>query len=78
MRSLDLVGGTEIVPVQRCLDLLRTETVGRVAVIVGDDVEVFPVNYILDGDLIAFATNVGRKEPLRHAGRPAGVRSRQH
>jgi uncharacterized protein len=61
VRSLDLVGGTEIVPVDRCLQLLRTETIGRVAVIVGDDVEVFPVNYILDGDLIAFATNVGRK-----------------
>jgi uncharacterized protein len=61
VRSLDLVGGTEIVPVDRCFELLRTESIGRVAVIVGDDVDVFPVNYVCDGDLIAFATNPGRK-----------------
>ncbi len=71
MRSLDLVGGTEIVPVDRCLDLLRTETIGRIAVVVGDDVDVFPVNYILDGDLIVFATNVGRKVSGMLAGRLA-------
>jgi uncharacterized protein len=71
VRSLDLVGGTEMVPVDRCLQLLGTESIGRVAVIVGDDVDVFPVNYIVDGDRIAFATNVGRKMSGMLAGRLA-------
>ncbi len=61
MRSLDLVGGTEIVPVERCFDLLRGESVGRVAVVVDGEVEIFPVNYVVDGDQIVIASNVGRK-----------------
>lgn len=45
-----------------CLSLLRTVGVGRVAMIVGDhDVEVFPVNFVVDHGTILFRTAPGTK-----------------
>lgn len=61
MRALDLLGGTEILPDQDCWDLLGTESVGRLAVALDGQIEIFPVNYGLDGDGIVFRTNAGRK-----------------
>jgi nitroimidazol reductase NimA-like FMN-containing flavoprotein (pyridoxamine 5'-phosphate oxidase superfamily) len=46
---------------EQCLELLADEYVGRLAVIVGGRPEVFPVNYVLDGDAIVFRTNPGTK-----------------
>lgn len=46
---------------QQCLDLLADEYVGRLAVIVGRRPEIFPVNYVLDGDAIVFRTASGTK-----------------
>ncbi len=61
MRSMDLLGGTEIMREEDCWDLLASERIGRVAVAVDGQVDVFPVNYGLDGDGILFRTNAGRK-----------------
>lgn len=44
-----------------CMALLRTGSVGRLAVSVRDDVEIFPVNYVLDGDELVFRTAPGTK-----------------
>ena len=61
MRVLDLIGGTEIIAEQDCWDLLETQDIGRVALVVGSQVEVFPVNYGIDGEGIIFRSNAGRK-----------------
>jgi nitroimidazol reductase NimA-like FMN-containing flavoprotein (pyridoxamine 5'-phosphate oxidase superfamily) len=61
VRSIDLLGGTEILGEGDCWDLLASECIGRVAVAVGGQVDIFPVNYGLDGDGILFRTNAGRK-----------------
>src|ERR1700686_4973194 len=61
MRAIDLLGGTEIVSEQDCWGLLATESIGRIALFVHGQVEIFPVNYGLDGDAIIFRSNAGRK-----------------
>jgi nitroimidazol reductase NimA-like FMN-containing flavoprotein (pyridoxamine 5'-phosphate oxidase superfamily) len=66
MRAIDLLGGTEIVSEEDCLDLLRGESIGRLALVVDDRIEIFPVNYAVDGGSVLFRTNDGRK--LRGSG----------
>lgn len=61
MRAIDLLGGTEFVCEADCWTLLATQSVGRLAVTVDGKVDIFPVNYALDGDGIVFGTNAGRK-----------------
>lgn len=61
MRSIDLVGGTEIVSEAACWEMLGTQSVGRLAVSMDGQIDVFPVNYRLDGNAILFRTNAGRK-----------------
>jgi nitroimidazol reductase NimA-like FMN-containing flavoprotein (pyridoxamine 5'-phosphate oxidase superfamily) len=61
MRAIDLLGGTEIVSEQDCWDMLATGSIGRIALFADGQVEIFPVNYGLDGDGIVFRTNAGRK-----------------
>jgi nitroimidazol reductase NimA-like FMN-containing flavoprotein (pyridoxamine 5'-phosphate oxidase superfamily) len=51
--------------------LLATECIGRVAVTFGGQVDVFPVNYGLDGHGILFRTNAGRKVTGAMAGEVA-------
>ena len=53
--SLDEISAAE------CWQLLATQGVGRVAVIVGHYPLVFPVNYALDGQSIVFRTGSGTK-----------------
>jgi nitroimidazol reductase NimA-like FMN-containing flavoprotein (pyridoxamine 5'-phosphate oxidase superfamily) len=44
-----------------CWDLLGETNVGRLAVLVEGHPDVFPVNYVLDGDSIVFRTGAGTK-----------------
>jgi uncharacterized protein len=44
-----------------CVRLLSTRPVGRLAVIRGSRPEIFPVNYLMDGDAIVFRTSAGIK-----------------
>jgi nitroimidazol reductase NimA-like FMN-containing flavoprotein (pyridoxamine 5'-phosphate oxidase superfamily) len=46
---------------EECVELLGTEVVGRLAAISHDRPEVFPVNYVMDGDAVVFRTGVGTK-----------------
>lgn len=61
MRAVDLLGGTEIVSDTDCWELLGTEHIGRVVTTVDGQIEIFPVNYAVDGEGIIFRTNAGRK-----------------
>ena len=58
---VDLSTGTEAIDFQGCRELLASEHVGRLGVVVDGRPEIFPVNYGLDGDGIVFRTNQGRK-----------------
>ena len=46
---------------QECLDLLADHEVGGIAVLLGRQPPIFPVNYVLDGDTIVFRTDAGTK-----------------
>jgi nitroimidazol reductase NimA-like FMN-containing flavoprotein (pyridoxamine 5'-phosphate oxidase superfamily) len=61
MRALDLIGGTELMSEEHCWEFLASEEVGRVAEVIDGRVEIFPVNYGLDGHAIIFRTNAGLK-----------------
>jgi len=44
-----------------CWELLRGESLGRLAVVAADGVDVFPVNYLVDRGTILFRTAPGTK-----------------
>ena len=46
---------------EECLELLADQYVGRLAVIVDGRPEIFPINYVRDGDSVVFRTNSGTK-----------------
>ena len=46
---------------QECWELLRSTPIGRVAMTIGDEVEVFPVNYEIRGDSLYIRTAEGTK-----------------
>lgn len=51
----------EQLSVDTCWSLLRTTTVGRLAVIVGDHPDIFPLNYAVDRGTAVFRTGEGSK-----------------
>jgi nitroimidazol reductase NimA-like FMN-containing flavoprotein (pyridoxamine 5'-phosphate oxidase superfamily) len=58
---IDARSSTEIIARDECLDLLRGEVVGRIAVLDHQSPRIFPVNYVLDGDAIVFRSAPGTK-----------------
>lgn len=52
-------GDLEEMTRQECLDLLATEEIGRLSVVVGHYPEIFCVNYRLDGDIVVLRTRLG-------------------
>jgi uncharacterized protein len=61
MEAAKLDTGTVVIPYHECLELLKTEEVGRIAVVVEGRPEIFPVNYVLHGNGILFRTDSGTK-----------------
>jgi nitroimidazol reductase NimA-like FMN-containing flavoprotein (pyridoxamine 5'-phosphate oxidase superfamily) len=53
--------GTRVLSTEACLDLLRGETVGRLAVSIRDLPDIFPINYVVDRGGIVFRTAEGTK-----------------
>lgn len=51
---------------QECLELLARNEIGRLAVVADGQPRIFPVNYVLDGEIVVFRTDPGTK--LDHAG----------
>ena len=45
----------------QCFQLLKTQEVGRLGVIVEGQPLIFPVNYVFDGHAIVFKTTIGTK-----------------
>lgn len=53
--------GMEILDVDACWNLLRGQPVGRLAVAIAGDVEIFPINYLVQDRMIIFKTAQGSK-----------------
>lgn len=53
--------GMEELSAAECWRLLRRHEVGRLAVSITDHPDIFPVNYVVDGDGIVFRTGAGTK-----------------
>jgi nitroimidazol reductase NimA-like FMN-containing flavoprotein (pyridoxamine 5'-phosphate oxidase superfamily) len=61
MRTLDPRTGIEVLDYAECLRLLATRQVGRIGFAIWGAPEILPVNYVLDGDAVVFATGAGSK-----------------
>ena len=53
--------GLQVLPYEECLRLAASERVGRLAFASAGDIEVLPVNHVLDGSTIAFRSAPGSK-----------------
>jgi nitroimidazol reductase NimA-like FMN-containing flavoprotein (pyridoxamine 5'-phosphate oxidase superfamily) len=54
-------GGTEFLSEDRCWELLASVEVGRLAIAVAHDVDIYPVNFVVDGRDLVFRTAEGTK-----------------
>ena len=61
MRTIDARTGLERIDRDECLELLAGDVVGRLAVVSGGSADIFPVNYVLDGETVVFRTDPGTK-----------------
>lgn len=73
MTSKDMIPAAEVLDAQECWRLLREASVGRLAVIVGDHPDVFPVNYEVDNESLVFRTGTGTKQQALDAGTPVAL-----
>lgn len=55
------MSAVEKLSANQCWELLRTTEVGRLAVLVGDHPEIFPVNYAVDKGTVIFRSAGGTK-----------------
>ncbi len=53
--------GMDVLTDDECWDLLRTATVGRLAVDVGGRPDIYPINFVVDESAIVFRTGAGTK-----------------
>jgi nitroimidazol reductase NimA-like FMN-containing flavoprotein (pyridoxamine 5'-phosphate oxidase superfamily) len=60
-RLIDDRTGLDLITPDECLELLATTDVGRLAIGQGGSVDIFPINYALDGRAILFRTADGTK-----------------
>lgn len=61
----------EVLSEEQCVQLLELHDLGRVALQLGDQPEVFPVNYATDGKIVVFRTARGTKLDQATEGRIA-------
>jgi uncharacterized protein len=61
MDIFDTRTGVRWIEVKDCLRMLASKQVGRIGFVVGGIPEILPVNYVLDGSAIVFATADGSK-----------------
>ncbi len=61
MGTTDREHGMEELSAAECWRLLRTHEVGRLAVSITDHPDIFPINYVVDGEGVVFRTGPGTK-----------------
>lgn len=73
MVRMDATEGVEQLPVDTCWSLLRTTTVGRLAVWIEDHPEIFPLNFAVDHATVVFRTGEGSKAFGALSGTPVAL-----
>jgi uncharacterized protein len=53
--------GVRVLPADECWRLLNTVVIGRLAVVIAEEPEIFPVNFVVDGTSLVFRTAEGTK-----------------
>ena len=53
--------GSVVLSTSECLELLRSDTVGRLAVSIREHPDIFPINYVVDHGCVVFRTAEGTK-----------------
>lgn len=61
LRRVGVQGAVGRLGTELCWDLLESVSLARLAVATDDDVEIFPINYVVDGTRIYFRTGPGAK-----------------
>jgi nitroimidazol reductase NimA-like FMN-containing flavoprotein (pyridoxamine 5'-phosphate oxidase superfamily) len=61
MELIDVHSRLQVIDRAECLELLRTQEVGRLGVVVGGRPEIFPVNYVVESGEVMFRTDPGTK-----------------
>ena len=61
MKLIDTRTGIEVISTDECMRLLGTKQIGRFSFLSGGLPQIVPVNYVLDGDAVVFATAPGSK-----------------
>jgi nitroimidazol reductase NimA-like FMN-containing flavoprotein (pyridoxamine 5'-phosphate oxidase superfamily) len=59
--SIDIKTGMTALEPDACLSLLRSTTVGRLAVAINGEPDIFPVNFVVDHGTVVFRTAEGTK-----------------
>lgn len=59
-------GSLELLSEDECLALLRSNAIGRIAFVFEGKIEIFPINYGLEGRIIVFRTGAGTKLHALH------------
>ena len=53
--------GSTVLEIHECLNLLRTQVVGRLAISISNDPDIFPINFVVDHGSVVFRTAEGTK-----------------
>ena len=61
MENMNESAVSEELAVEECWELLDRNTVGRLAVDIAGWPDIFPINYVVDGDTIVFRSGAGTK-----------------
>lgn len=51
----------EVLDEHHCLEYLHSASLGRVAFLTGDEIDIFPVNYACDGSVVIYRTAAGTR-----------------
>ncbi|MBG0740623.1 pyridoxamine 5'-phosphate oxidase family protein [Paeniglutamicibacter antarcticus] len=70
MDANDEVNGIEHLSIHECWDALRSADIGRLAVIIDDHPEIFPLTYMVDHGTVVFRSAEGSKVDGVRSGHP--------
>jgi uncharacterized protein len=59
-----VLDAVETLSADQCLDLLASRDLGRIALVIGDQPEIFPVNYSIDRSIVVFRVAPGTKPSM--------------
>jgi nitroimidazol reductase NimA-like FMN-containing flavoprotein (pyridoxamine 5'-phosphate oxidase superfamily) len=65
MTTPNTIPAIEEISEEECVHLLERNTLGRIAIVVSKQPQIFPVNYAMSGRIVVFRTSAGTK--LFHA-----------